>query len=196
MKMNYDNLHAGHFGVTKTMELIYQKYHWLGITQKIKDYIIGCDVCQRMKAPCHKPYGEMQPLPILSQLWESISMNIIIELPPSADADSKAYNAILMVVDRFMKMAKYFPVRTIITAADLAKLFYQHIVCFFGMPSSIVMDHGSLFTSQYWSSLYFHIKARRKLSTAFHPQTDGQMERQNQTLEHYLYCYINYRQDD
>src|SRR5439155_18121947 len=78
----------------------------------------------------------------------------------------------------------------------LAKLFYQHIVCFFGMPSSIIMDHGSLFTSQYWSSLYFHIKARRKLSTAFHPQTDGQMERQNQTLEYYLHCYINYRQND
>ena len=87
-------------------------------------------------------------------------MDMIIELPLSADADSKAYNAILVVVDCFMKMAKYFPVRITITTADLAKLFYQHIVCSFRTPSSIVMDHGSLFTSQYWLSLCFHMKAR------------------------------------
>src|SRR5439155_11324505 len=117
-------------------------------------------------------------------------------LPPSADADSQVYNAILVVVDCFTKMAKYFPVRTTITAVDLAKLFHQHIVCSFGTPSSIVTDRGSLFTSQYWSSLCFHMKARRKLSTAFHPQTDGQTERQNQTLEHYLRTYVEYTQDD
>src|SRR5437667_4804455 len=102
----------------------------------------------------------MQLLPIPSQLWESISIDIIVELPPSADADSKAYNAILVVVNHFMKMAKYFPVRTTITAADLAKLFHQHIVCSFGTLSSIITDRGSLFTSQYWSSLCFHMKAR------------------------------------
>ena len=74
-------------------------------------------------------------------------MDMIIELPLSADADSKAYNAILVVVDYFMKMAKYFPVRTIITAVDLAKLFHQHIVYSFGISSSIIIDHGSFFTS-------------------------------------------------
>src|SRR5205809_6986001 len=102
----------------------------------------------------------MQPLPILSQPWERISIDMIVKLPPSTDADSKAYNAILIVVDYFIKMAKYFPVRTTITAADLAKLFHQHIVCSFGMPLSIITDYGSLFTSQYWSSICFHMKAR------------------------------------
>ena len=102
-----------------------------------------------MKAPRHKPYGKMQPLPILSRPWESISMDMIVELPLSTDTDLKAYNAILMVVDRFMKMAKYFSVRTTITAADLVKLFYQYIVCSFRMPLSIITDYGSLFTSQY-----------------------------------------------
>src|SRR5436309_14753900 len=101
-------------------------------------------------------------------------MDMIIKLLLSTDTDSKAYNTILMVIDYFIKMAKYFPVRTTITAADLAKLFHQHIVCSFGTPSSIVTDRGSLFTSQYWSSLCFHMKARQKLSTMFHLQTDGQ----------------------
>ena len=74
-------------------------------------------------------------------------MDMIVELPPSADADSKAYNAILVVVDHFTKMAKYFPIRTTITTMDLAKLFYQHIVYSFGIPLSIIIDYGSLFTS-------------------------------------------------
>jgi len=123
-------------------------------------------------------------------------MDMITGLPPSADADSKAYDAILVIMDRFTKMAKYFLVRKTIGSVEMAQLFHDRIVCAFGMPASIVTDRGSIFTSQFWSSLCFYMKARRKLSTTFHPQTDGQTERQNQTLEHYLRCYINYRQDD
>ena len=123
-------------------------------------------------------------------------MDMIVGLPLSADGDSKAYDAILVVVDRFTKMAKYIPIRQTLTAAELAELFHRHIVCSFGPPASIISDRGSVFTSQFWASLYFYMKARRKLSTAFHPQTDGQTERQNQILEQYLRCYINYRQDD
>ena len=74
-------------------------------------------------------------------------MDMIIELPLSADTDSKAYNTILVVVDCFMKMAKYFLVRTTITATDLAKLFHQYIICFFRMLSSIITDYDNLFTS-------------------------------------------------
>ena len=123
-------------------------------------------------------------------------MDLITGLPLSIDSESKAFDAILVIVDRFTKMAKYFPTRKTLDAAELADLFHKKIVCIFGMPSSIVSDHGSLFTSQFWSSLCFYMKARRRLSTAFHPQTDGQTEHQNQTLEHYLRCYVNHRQDD
>ena len=66
----------------------------------------------------------------------------------------------------------------------------------FGVPANIVSDHGSLFTSKFWSTFCFYLGARRRLSTAFHPQTDGQTERQNQTLEHYLRVYCNFAQDD
>ena len=99
-------------------------------------------------------------------------MDMIVKLPLSANTDSKAYNIILVVVDHFMKMAKYFLVRTTITAVDLAELFYQHIVYSFGILLSIIMDYGNLFTSQYWLSLCFHMKAKQKLSTAFYLQTD------------------------
>src|SRR3989440_2475418 len=196
MKMNHDDPYGGHFGVARTTELIRRKYYWPSVGRDIKKYVSTCDVCQRTKAPRHKPYGELQLLPIPTRLWMSMSMDMIVRLPPSADGDSKAYDAILVTIDRFNKMAKYFPIRETINAHELVDLFHRQIVCSFGTPSSIISDHGRIFTSQFWSSLCFYMKARRKLSMAFHPQTDGQTERQNQTLEQYLRCYINYRQDD
>ena len=138
----------------------------------------------------------MQPLLILSWLQKSISIDIIIKLLLSANTDLKVYNAILIVVDYFIKIAKYFLVKTTITAVDLVKLFYQYIICSFETLLFIIIDYTSFFTSQYQLSLYFYIKARQKLSTVFYLQTDKQIERQNQTLEYYLYCYINYRQND
>ena len=146
-----------------------------------------------MKTPRHRPYGELQSLPISKQPWESVSMDMITGLPPSADTDSKAYNTILVIVDRFIKMAKYFPVRKTIGAVEMAQLFHDRIVCAFGTPASIVTDRGSIFTSQFWSSLCFYMKARRRLNTVFYLQTDGQTERQNQMLKQYLRYYINYR---
>jgi Integrase core domain. len=87
-------------------------------------------------------------------------MDMIVGLPPSADGESKAYDAILVVVDRYTKMAKYFPIRNTLNAAELADLFHKKIVCNYGTPSSIISDRGSLFTSQFWSSLCFYMKAR------------------------------------
>ena len=123
-------------------------------------------------------------------------MDMIVGLPPSADSKGNAYDAILVVVDRFTKMAKYFPIRETMAAPQLAELFCNEIVKQYGTPRSIVTDRGSIFTSEYWSMLCYYMKVKRKLSTAFHPQTDGQTECQNQVLEHYLRAYADYRQDN
>ena len=87
-------------------------------------------------------------------------MDVIVGLPPSAEGDSKAYDAILVTIDCFTKMAKYFSICETINAHELADLFHRQIVCSFGTPLSIVSDHGSIFTSQFWSSLCFYMKAR------------------------------------
>lgn len=97
--------------------------------------------------------------------------------------------------NRFTKMAQYIPCKKTIDAADLADLFIERITSRFGNPESIVSDRGTVFTSRFWSTLCYSLKIKSKLSTAFHPQTDGQTERQNQTLEQYLRSYINYEQD-
>lgn len=124
-------------------------------------------------------------------------MDFITGLPPSSHhSGTTAYDSILVIVDRYTKMAKYIPTKTTLTAAELATIFAERIAWEYGFPASIVTDRGSLFTSEFWSAFCFYTKVRRRLSTAFHPQTDGQTERQNQTLEQYLRSYCNYKQDD
>lgn len=123
-------------------------------------------------------------------------MDFVTDLPPSRDSEGRVFNSLFVVVDRYTKMAKYIPVLKTITAERLADVFIEHIVSQFGIPEGIVSDRGSVFTSAFWSQLCYCLRIKRKLSTAFHPQTDGQTERQNQSLEHYFRCYCNYLQDD
>lgn len=137
----------------------------------------------------------MQPLPVPSGPFEELSIDLIVDLPPSSRS-GVVYDSILVVVDRYTKTARYIPCNKTCTADELATLFYTEIVCRYGVPKGIVSDRGSVFTSAYWSSFCYEAHIKRRLSTAFHPQTDGQTERQNQTLEQYLRYYCSEQQDD
>ena len=189
----HDDPLAGHFGAAKTHELLSRKYHWDGSLKQVTEYCKSCDICQRTKAPRHRPYGELTSLPVATKPWKEISMDFVTGLPPSK-CKGVVCDAILVVVDRFTKMVRYIPVSTTIDAAELAEVFHSEIVCRYGMPDGIVSDRGSVFTSAFWSAVCFHSKIKRRLSTAFHPQTDGQTERQNQVLEHYLRVFANDKQ--
>ena len=195
LKQNHDDPLAGHFGRNRILELIRRKYYWPHISQEVKDYVAGCDTCQRSKAPRHKPYGMLVALPATTQPLGNVTMDFITGLPPSKD-NGQVYDLILVIIDRFTKIARYLPVRKTIDAPELASTLIRTWVKDFGLPDSIVSDRGSVFTAKFWSSLCYHLKIKRKLSTAFHPQTDGQTERQNQTLEQYLRMYVNYQQDN
>lgn len=122
-------------------------------------------------------------------------MDFITGLPPSGRR-GKAYDALLVVVDRYSKMAKYIPCTAEIAAEELAQLLIEHVYSVFGAPESIISDRGSLFTSSYWSTLCHYLATKTRTSTAYHLQTDGATEMQNQTLETYLPCYINFHQDN
>jgi hypothetical protein len=118
-------------------------------------------------------------------------MDFITGLP-----ESDGYDAILVVVCRLSKMAHYIATHTNVTAEGLAEIFVTHIFRLHGLPTRIVSDRGSVFTSKFWKCVATKLGMRRNLSTAFHPQTDGQTERINALLEQYLRCYCNYNQDD
>lgn len=195
MRLCHDDPHSSHFGTAKTLKLIQRYYYWESMAAEVKEYVLTCDRCQRTKSARHRPYGELASLPHPGGPWQEISMDFITDLPPSP-GDGQYWDSILVIVDRYTKMSLYIAVKKTITAEELATSFLRRVASVFGIPKGIVSDRGSVFTSKFWSSLCYHFKIKRRLSTAFHPQTDGQTERQNQTLEHYLRCYTNYRQTD
>lgn len=118
-------------------------------------------------------------------------MDFITGLP-----ESGGYDTLMVVVDRLSKMAHYIPTQTNVTAEEVARLFYNHVFCFHGLPDSIVTDRGTQFTSEFSRCLCKLLRIQQKLSTRFHPQTDGQTERINAILEQYLRGYCNYQQDN
>ncbi len=123
-------------------------------------------------------------------------MDFVTGLPISADWKSDSYDSILVIVERLTKMVYYEPYKVTIDALGLAKVIIDVVVHHHRVPESIVTDQGSLFTYKFWSLLCYFLGIKKKLSTAFHPQTDGQTERQNSTIKTYLRAFVNWKQDD
>lgn len=191
LRQKHDHPTAGHPGRTKTLQLIARDYYWPNAKEDVADYISTCMTCLRNKTPRQKPVGPLQPLPIPERPWSSISMDFIEQLPNSGGFDS-----ILVVVCRFTKMAVFVPTTVTATSQDLANLFLQHIWSKHGTPDDIVSDRGSKFVSKFWKALCRRLAIDRKVSTAYHPETDGQTERVNQVLEQYVRIYCAYQQND
>jgi IS30 family transposase len=114
-------------------------------------------------------------------------MDFIIDLP-----SSKAFDSIFVVVDRLTKIAYFMPYNKTVTSEETARLFMDNIYKYHDLSDDIISDRGSLFTSKFWQLLFKILKVKIKLSSTYHPQTDGQTERVNQALEQYLCCTINY----
>ena len=127
---------------------------------------------------------------IPEKAWLHISADFITKLPLA-----QGYDAILVVVDRFMKMAHFIPTTEKTSAKGLAQLFRDNIWKLHGLPDSMISDRGPQFAAGIMKELNRMLGIETKLSTAFHPQTDGQTERMNQELEQYLQMFIDHRQE-
>ena len=147
LRVNHDDpWQGGHFGYTRTLEVISRYYWWPELKNDVRKYCASCDICQRVKAPRHKPYGLLVPLPQPERPWQDISFDFITGLPPAMHGRI-ACDAILVVVDRFSKMVRYLPCAKDFDAPALASLLFKEVFSKFGFPRSIVSDRGSLFTS-------------------------------------------------
>ena len=191
LKLHHDTPSVGHYGNTKTIELLTRNYTWPKLREFVRDYIISCDLCNRCKPSRHKQYGLLKSLPVPDTPWKSISMDFIVSLP-----ESNNYTAILVIVDRLTKMSHFIPTTNNVDAPQTAQLFFDYIYRYHGLPSDIISDRGSIFTSTFWSELMKLLNVKLNLSTPYHPQTDGQTERVNQSLELYLRLYCDYFQND
>ena len=186
----HDTRVARHFGRHKTMERMTRTYYWPDMDQWVRNYVRTCDACQLNKTARHKKYGPLKPLEIPYRPWEHISMDFITELPSVS-----GYDQIWVIVDRFSKMAHFVPLKSR-TAPTLAKAFVIEIWRLHGLPLGVVSDRDTVFTSKLWTEVMRFLDVSQDMSTAYHPQTDGQTERVNQVLEQYLRTFWAWDQKD
>ncbi len=194
IRETHDQPACGHPGVARTYELLKREYYWRGMRTDVATFVKNCYTCQRTKAPRQRKHGLLHPLPIPQQRWQDIAMDLITGLP-----ESDGYNAIWTIIDRLSKERHYVPT----TATDegtsseaTVEMLIKEVFRLHGLPASIVSDRGSQFIATVWKSFCKRLGIEAKLSTAFHPETDGQTERANQDVERHLRTYCNYMQDD
>jgi len=159
-----------------------ERYWWNDMKADVVRFVAQCDVCQRVKAEHQKPAGLPQPLPIPVWKWEEIGMDFVNGLPKTL----KGNDSISVIVDRLTKVAHFIPVRTKYSGDKLAQLYVDNIVKLHSVPSRIVSDRGTPFSSKFWKSLHEAMGTKLDFSSAYHPQTDGQTKRINQIIENML----------
>jgi len=190
IQLHHDTPVGGHGGRWKTMELVTRNYWWPGVTKEVERYVDGCNVCQRYKNRSEAPAGKLMPNAIPEKPWSYISADFITKLPLA-----QGYDAILVVCDRFSQMAHFIATMERMSAEGLARLFWDQVWKLHGLPESIISDRGVQFAAGMMKELNNLLGIQTKLSTAYHPQTDGQTERVNQELEQYLRVFIDHRQE-
>jgi hypothetical protein len=188
----HNSAYSIHPGATKMYMDLKQKYWWNGMKGDIAQFVAHCDTCQRIKAEHQKPAGLLQPLPIPVWKWDEIGIDFVVGLPMTR----KGNDSIWVIVDRLTKVAHYLPVRTNYGGEKLAQLYVDNIVKLHGVPSRIVSDRGTQFTSRFWKGLHNAMGTKLDFSSAYHPQTIGQTERVNQIMEDMLRaCVLTYGKD-
>ena len=156
------------------VELIARNYWWPGVAKEMGRYVDRCNACQRYKNQSKAPAGKLIPNAIPEKPWSYISADFITKLPLA-----QGYNAILVVCNCFSKMAHFIATTEKMSAEGLAKLFQDHVWKLYRLPESIISDRGVQFAVGIMRELNNLLGIQTKLSTAYHPQMDGQTERIN-----------------
>ena len=191
IRLHHDVLAAGHGGRWKTVELVTRNYWWPGIMRDMGKYVEGCDLCQRIKNRMEEPAGKLKLSEVPQKTWTHLTVDFITKLLVVAGKDT-----ILVVCDRLSKMIHFVTTMEGTSAEGLARLFRDNVWKLHGLPESVVLDRGPQFAAELTKELNQMLGIKTKLLTAFHPQTDGQMERMNQELEQYLRLSIEHRPRD
>jgi transposase InsO family protein len=184
-------LSTAHPGRNKTYRIIADRYYWPGMSSDIDQYIRNCGDCCRATIPRDKTPGLLKPLPIPDRPWQHVSMDFH-KLP----TDKHEFDTVVIFVDRFGKRTITVPCHKTINAPETARLYIRFVYPYYGPPVTIVSDRGPQFVSAFWKVFTGILGIKLKLSTAYHPQTDGQTEIVNQYLDQRLRPFVSYFQDD
>ncbi len=177
---------ACHPGASRTLEFIGRRFWWPRMAEDIRAYVAACSICAQHKDSRSRPQGLLLPLPVPGRPWSHISMDFVIGLPTS-----QGNKVILVVVDRFSKACQLIPLPKLPSAPQTAEIVLQHVFRLHGFPQDVVSDRGPQFASRFWKAFCQLIGATASLSSGFHPQSNGQMERTNQEIETTLRCLVS-----
>ena len=171
-----------HPGMTKMYKDLKATFWWTGMKTDVANYVASYLVCQKAKIEHQRLGGTLKPLDITQWKWDSISMDFVMHLPRSV----RGHDSIWVIMDRLTKCAHFLPINQKMSLDKLAELYVKEIVRLHGVPASIVSDRDSRFTSRFWQSLQNALGTQLRISSAYHPRTDGRSERTIQSLEDLL----------
>uniref|UniRef100_A0A8C9W0E0 Gypsy retrotransposon integrase-like protein 1 n=1 Tax=Scleropages formosus TaxID=113540 RepID=A0A8C9W0E0_SCLFO len=180
----HDHPAAGHPGFGKTQARIQQLYWWPSLREDVQDYIRACPVCAQSKASNQSPAGLLEPQPVPNCPWMHLALDFLVDLPLS---DGKT--TILTVIDRFSKGCRLIPLPKLPSALETAELLFQHVFRLYGIPEDIVSDRGPQFTSHVWRAFWKKLGVTVSMTSGYHPQANGQVERLQQDIGRYLRSY-------
>ena len=188
----HSSAYGGHFGIDKTSSSIGRRFFWPHIRKTTKSIVERCPECQRNKPRHQAMYGPLQPIPVPDRPWQQVTMDLITALPTS----SRGFDAILVFVDRLSKMVHFVPCNKAMGAEETARLFMEYVFKYHGLPEAIIGDRDRRWNGSFWTSVFQALGTKTRLSTSYHPQTDGQTERANRTLEEILRAFVHPCGDD
>ncbi|WJX13331.1 hypothetical protein P8452_03730 [Trifolium repens] len=171
-----------HPGATKMYQDLKKLFWWPSMKKEVAEFVYACLTCQKSKVEHQRPSGLLQPMFIPEWKWDSIAMDFVSGLPRT----TKGNDSIWVIVDRLTKSAHFIAFKTGTLIPRLAEIYVEQIVRLHGIPSSIVSDRDPRFTSRFWESLQEALGTKLRMSSAYHPQTEGQSERTIQSLEDLL----------
>jgi len=190
MSLAHDDGPAIHNNWERTAERITRFYHWPKLHKDVLNYVQTCDLCQRNKVARRLPYGLLEPHDVPPQRWHTVSMDFIGPIVKSTNG----FDTILVVVDSASKRVHCIPCRQTDTAQDTAKLFELHVWRHHGLPTKIISDRDTRFTSDFWLELAKSLRIKLNHSTAYHAQTDGQTEQKNGWVTTCLRNFVDHYQ--
>jgi Integrase zinc binding domain len=185
---------AGHPGILKTYTMVKEDFWWPNQQDFITKYVQGCAICQSTKSGTTRPKVPLMPITPKEQAppFATIALDLITDLP-----ESQGYDSILTITDHnCTKAAVFLPCSKTITGEGIAQLYVGHVFPHFGVPRKVISDRDPHFTGKFMRELCKQLRIKQNISTAYHPQTDGQSERTNQWLEQYLHVYGNFQKND
>ena len=179
--------YSGHLGVDRVCAKLQEDFWWPRMRQSVATALRSCHECQVVAPRTTAKYGLSHPLEIPDKPWEHLTLDLITGLPKT----SAGHDSCVVFVDRLTKMVHYSPCTKTVDAPGMAKLYVRDVIMHHGWPKVVVSDRDPRFDSEFWREVLAGARTELRMSTAYHPQTDGQTERANRTLLAMLRKFAN-----